>query len=200
MGVVVITALMVSCLVANAVTINSYNNWTTVPNNTNGDVALGKAVTLCDGSVQQPDNPPVSRFTDGIWQNSNDNPGNSVYAAWNENVRVSIDLTQAYSISEIDAWSWHNGDRAPQEYYVWGAASPTATGTNLTFASYAFGTGLGSAGYTLIGHVTTGTNSGQWTTQVSGSIGTYRHLVFDIPPAPGPTGAGTFFGEIAVRG
>jgi len=198
-GAVALTALMVSCLVAQAVTINSYNNWTTVPNNTTGDVALGKTVTLCDGSLQG-DSQPVSALTDGLWQTSNDNPAHSVYVAWAGNARVSIDLTQTPAITEIDTWSWHSGVRAPQEYYVWGAASPSATGTGLTFASYAFGgTGLAGAGYTLIGHVATGTASGQWTTQFSGSIGSYRYLVFDIAPSPN-AGAGTFYGEIAVKG
>jgi hypothetical protein len=192
---------LVTVIVLPNVTSNSYNEWTTVPNNTDGDVALNKTVTLCDGSLQS-DSQPVSALTDGLWQTSSDNAGRSVFGAFGagKNYRVSIDLTQAYSISEIDAWSWHNGVRAPQEYDVWGAASPTATGTDLTYASYAFGVGLSSAGYTLIGHVATSTASGKWTTQFTGSIGSYRYLVFDIPPAPGPTGAGTFFGEIAVKG
>jgi len=200
-GVVALTALMVSCLVAQAVTINSYNNWTTVPNNTTGDVALGKTVTLCDGGPLASGVGSENRLTDGTWQPNSDNTANSVWKdTASSNYRVSIDLANSYSVSEIDAWSWHTSVRGPQEYYVWGAASPSATGTGLTFASYAWGgTGLTGAGYTLIGHVTTGTAGGKWTTQLTGSIGNYQYLVFDIAHAPGTT-VGTFFGEIAVKG
>ena len=192
---------LVSVYVLPDLTINTYNNWTTVPNTTTDDVALGKTVTLCDGTLNvNGGSQAVSALTDGLWQTSNDNPGRSVFGSDFTNYRVSIDLAKSYSVSEIDAWSWHSGVRAPQEYYVWGAASPSATGTSLKFNTYAFGGGLASAGYTMLGHVATGTASGKWTTQLSGSIGTYRYLVFDIAPAPVSPNLASFFGEIAVKG
>jgi len=190
---------LVSVYVLPDLTINTYNNWTTVPNTTTDDVALGKTVTLCDGTLNS-NSQPVSALTDGLWQTSNDNPGNSVFGSDFTSYRVSIDLANSYTVSEIDAWSWHKDYRAPQEYYVWGAASPSTTGTSLKFNTYAFGGGLASAGYTMLGHVMTGTANGKWTTRLSGSIGSYRYLVFDIAPAPVSPHLGTFLGEIAVKG
>ena len=167
---------------------------------TNGDVALNKTVTLCDGTMY---GAPVSALTDGVLQGSNSDSPNSVLGSGpGVEYRVSIDLGQVYSISMIETFSWHSGTRAPQSYYVYGAANPTVTGTGLKFASYPGNNSstLATAGYTLIGEVQTGTDQNvQWVSRLTGQIGSYRYLVFDVAPAPGnPYNDGTFFGEVIV--
>jgi hypothetical protein len=188
--------------------VSTYNYWTNIPAAPE-NLALGKQVTLCDGNQSgalNPNSHSVSALTDGIMQSFGDDPGNSVFGADGNTIfRVSIDLGNVSQLSEIDSFSWHVGDRAPQHYIVWGAATPSVTGTSLTFSSYNFDS-LSSAGYSRIAEVDTVQNTGQWTASITSSsgsnLGNYRYLVFDISPASGPStsGNGTFYGEITVKG
>jgi len=180
--------------------VMTYNDWTHVAHSTADDLAYLKTVTLCDASKSpalKPDSQPVSALTDGLWQLNNDQPGRSVFGSdGGTKYRVSIDLTAIYSISEIDSFSWHTGSRAPQHYVVWGAASPSVIGTGLKFSSYGYDS-LGAAGYARVAQVDTAQNSGQWTASITGSLGNYRYLVFDIKDS-GISADGTFYGEILV--
>lgn len=106
----------------------------------------------------------------------------------------------------IDSLSWHSTSRAPQHYVVWGAASPLMLGTDLTYEAYRYDT-LGAAGYTRIAQVDTARDSGQWAASITGAIGNYQYLVFDmdhsrLPDDPESSelyGDGTFYGEIDVH-
>jgi hypothetical protein len=108
-----------------------------------------------------------------------------------------MDLESVRNIERISSYSLHTSSRAPQFYRVYGATSPSNSAPNFTAAAFQNDTALAALGYTRIAEVRTATTSGgQYGATVTGAIGQYRYLLFDMGTIT--SNRGTFYGEIDI--
>ncbi|MCB1131998.1 MAG: hypothetical protein KDN05_12770 [Verrucomicrobiae bacterium] len=142
-------------------------------------------------------------LTDGRLPANEDQPrANFFLAQGSEGGRLRMDLGKTADVLSIASYSWHRGGRAPQVYTLWGAA-----GSEPGFDdSPARGTDPRRAGWTPIAKVDTrkvkqdGRQHAALVSDPAGrSLGTYRHLLFDIGKTDESDPFGhTFFSEIDV--
>lgn len=174
----------------------------TVPSNSATDLVNGKAFTVLAGTPNA--SGPISNLTNGIAQLNADSPPQSFFT--NDNlstsvIRVQIDLATLHNIERISTYSWHANSRAAQFYRVYGANSPINSSPNFTAAAFQNDAALTALGYTRIAEVRTATISGgQYGATVTGTIGQYRYLLFDMAPVSTSAPRPTFYGEIDIYG
>lgn len=181
-------------------------NFKSIPRPSKSDLASGAKVTLwgnqfepaaADGSVLVngilPDD-SLDLTEEALLSNGNTNGG-----------RLVIDLGRVQPIAGVTSYSWHEwdvdqGSRAPQVYTLYGSASPSPDAGDLS-------------AWTRIAHVDTRPNTtgekwngqhGVCITESSGSLGAFRHLLFDLERTRSPLQAnasmtGTLFSEIDVH-
>ncbi|MBN8461063.1 MAG: hypothetical protein J0M04_24815 [Verrucomicrobia bacterium] len=121
--------------------------------------------------------------------------------------KIQIDLGTAQPVSAVATYSWHEyatdqGARAPQVYSLYGSAATTPDPANL-------------GAWTKIADVDTRPNNtgaawngqhGACVSDLSGTLGTFRHLLLVVSPTRSPLEPGhpewteTFFTEIDVHG
>jgi hypothetical protein len=107
--------------------------------------------------------------------------------------RFSVDMLKPVEIAEINTFSWHWLERAPQFFTVWGSDAEQMPDTSFVEAEQA-------NGWELIGYVNTFPlgHGGVHASSLrggDGSIGRYRHLLWITEN----TTRGTFFTEIDVH-
>ena len=180
----------------------------TVPSNSSTDFANGKTFTVLDGSSHDVSG-TIDHLTDGLGQTNGDSccgPDSESFfagpAGAEDNLRIQLDLEVNVPIAEINSYSWHNNSRAPQIYNVYGAINPKNNAPDFDAAGFQESADLTALGYTLIASVDSmslGGAGGQVGVSITGDVGTYRYLLFDIAPPTWQVGTrATFFGEIDV--
>ena len=180
----------------------------TVPSNSSTDFANGKTFTVLDGSSHDVSG-TIDHLTDGLGQTNGDSccgPDSESFfagpAGAEGNLRIQLDLEVSVLIAEINSYSWHNNSRAPQIYNVYGAINPNNNAPDFDAAGFQESADLAALGYTLIASVDSmslGGAGGQVGVSITGDVGTYRYLLFDIAPPTWQVGTrATFFGEIDV--
>ena len=113
-----------------------------------------------------------------------------------------VDLEKSIAVRQINTYSWHSDTRAPQVYKVYGSDG-TAANFNVLPKK---GTLFTQCGWTLIATVNTvpasGRNGGQYGVGISnltGDLGRYRYLLFDISATEHRDPFGnTFYSKIDV--
>ncbi len=131
----------------------------------------------------------LPRLTDGELPQNEDDVKRNV---WFDGAaaRFVLDLGKAVEVERVNTYSWHKSNRAAQQFTLWGATGdalpdPAAAnlGTHWKRIAAADTTSLGEGG-----------KHGVAIQAASGSLGTYRWLLWQLPSR----GAGTFFSKINV--
>jgi hypothetical protein len=107
--------------------------------------------------------------------------------------RFSADLLRPRNITEINTFSWHWFERAPQFFTVWGSNEAQMPPTDFVEADQAAGWDL--IGYVNSRHLYDGQVHVSSLRRPDGPIGPYRYLLWIAEF----TGNGTFFTEIDVQ-
>lgn len=139
----------------------------------------------------------LPRLADGELPGSADEPGKVTFFDAGTG-RIHVDLQTAQQLTRIDTFSWHRADRAPQKFALWGhAAAPAADGAPASVDPAA--ADLAAAGFVKIADVDStrlgeGGKHGSCITNLAGTIGTFRHLLFVLPANAHEQG--TFLAEV----
>ena len=120
---------------------------------------------------------------------------------FNGDVLTQVDLGAVIAIAQINSYSWHSNSRGPQVYRVW-----ASDGADPNFNPEPKGTvDPAKCGWKSIAIVDTRTDEedgGQYgvsVTDLSGSLGKFRFLLFDLYPVEVADNSGnTFYSEIDV--
>ncbi len=143
-------------------------------------------------------------LNDGRLPEAEDDPAsNFFFDAGTEGGRLQVDLGRVIAVRQVNSYSWHPRDRAPQVYRLYGAdgAAPgfvVAPGQDLD---------PGKCGWKLLAAVDTrpaeGEPGGLYGVSISdtaGSLGEFRFLLFEIARTEDRDAFGnTFYSEIDVR-
>jgi hypothetical protein len=172
--------------------------FTTLPAPSASDAAQGKTVTLAAGAGFGSPSGPLSVLTDGLVNVGQGNFNNTFVFANNTNSRIVLDLGAATNVSRVSTFGWEGDARGIQTYRLYAAAAPTDTNPSFTAATFQNDAGLLALGYTALGtandvQTTTGQHTAAFT-DTTGSLGTYRYLLFDVTN----TGVGRAMAEIDV--
>jgi hypothetical protein len=166
------------------------------------DAAATAKLTLIDGELDA-GGADLSALTDGRLPTDEDEPAANVYfRAGSSGGRFRMDFTTPIEIVRVNTYSWHPNTRGPQLYKLY-----AADGSDPKFnANPKRGVDPASYGWKLIALVSTlpdqGEEGGQYAASVSdatGSLGKYRHLLFDCYVTELHDNWGnTFYSEIDV--
>lgn len=184
-----LTFLCVICVICGFVFNHNANSTATrefkfkdVPSPVANDAATNAKLTLIGGELDG-GSAPLYALVDGRLPHDEDEPGSNVYfSAGSSGGRFRMDLGKAIDIAAVNSYSWHPNSRGPQLYKLY-AAEGSEPGLNLDPKR---GVDPASVGWKFIATVSTlpdkGEDGGQYgvsVTDSSGSLGTYRYLLFD---------------------
>jgi hypothetical protein len=174
----------------------------TVPKPSKADGASKAKFTIVDGEPDR-NGGTVAKLSDGNVPADGDQPSESFFFnAGTDGGRIAVDLGAAIDIKQINTYSWHSSTRAPQVYQVYGSDG-VAPGFNKEPKRAVDPV---SCGWKLIGSVDArpkeGVPGGQYgvaVTDLAGSLGKYRYLLFEMAPTEKSDAFGnTFYSEIDV--
>ena len=174
-----------------------------VPPPSDHDAATNADFTLVDGQVPPGYANPLPLLHDGLMPpNADERTANFRLAIGSGEGRVKIDLHKPIRIREINSYSWHTDIRGPQVHTVYGSNGSEAD-FNPTPKN---DIDPATCGWKKIADVDTrpasGFVGGRYAVSISdssGSLGTYRYLLFCMQPASKLDGMGhTFYSEIDV--
>jgi hypothetical protein len=173
-----------------------------VPAVSNHDAATNGTFSVVDGVGTEPSN-SVDRLRDGRDCTGDDAPSqNFFFELGTLEGRLKLDLGKVISVGQVNSYSRHKSDRAPQVYVVYGS-----DGSGEGFeASPKIGTDPGAVGWKKVAIVDSRPKSGAVggrygvsVSNASGALGKFRYLLFEIFPGEtrDPYGQG-FYSEIDV--
>ncbi len=118
-----------------------------VPSPLKNDAAAKGKFTIVDGQSDA-NGSSLRALNDGRLPQEEDDPGaNFFFQAGTEGGRLLLDLGSVIDVKQVNSYSWHPGDRAPQVYKLYGADG-TAEGFN---AAPKRGTDPATCGWKLAG-------------------------------------------------
>ena len=174
-----------------------------LPRPSNNDDATGITMTLVDGT-RDGNGAQLDVLTDGRIPKSDDDPRSCFFFVPNtDGGRIMLDLGSARRIAQINTYSWHNSERSPQVYEVYGSDGQGARFDPAPKRPQ----NPAEVGWRPIAKVDTRTKemvNGQQIVSVTdtrGELGNFRYLLFDIHrTAPGGKTPfdNTFYCEIDV--
>lgn len=174
--------------------------WNTDPGEDN--VARQASFSLVDGLVYSSAG-SIDCLKDGVLPSNSDAPGQCFFFDMGTlEGRFRVDLGSVISIDKVNTYSWHKSDRGPQVYKLY-AATGDAPGFD---PSPKIGTDPAACGWKQIALVDTrpssGPTGGRYTVHItdpSGTLGSYRYLLFDtFVTETADTWGHTFYGEVEV--
>src|SRR5580658_9588413 len=126
----------------------------------------------------------VRALNDGSLPESQDDPANNFFfVAGGDGGRLRVDLRGVIEVKQVNTYSWHADNRAPQVYNLY-AADGATPGFN---DEPARGTEPAACGWTLLARVDTrakfGNAGGQYGVSISddsGALGKYQYFLFDV--------------------
>lgn len=213
MSTVVVAAVLLAVIVVHAevkVTIDhnaagqasSAFTFKTVPTPSNSDFATKAQFKIVDG-VRDRNGGGPELLTDGRLAGEEDQPASCFFFnAGTDGGRLTLDLGSTVNLKQVNSYSWHTDTRAPQVYKLY-----ASDGSAQAFdPAPKRGTDPEKAGWKLIASVDSrGTDrpaGGQVGVSISdstGSLGKFRHLLFDIQQTEDADAFGnTFYTEIDV--
>lgn len=210
--VLIIAMLSASALVGSAqvkVTIDRNSDYEAspafrfkhVPPPVKDNAASVAKVKLIVGHVDS-NSPGLKALTDGLLPSMEDQPdANFFFADGSDGGRFLLDLGRSVAIAQVNSYSWHPDTRGPQVYNLF-----ASDGADARFNPEPDGkTDPAACGWKLLATVDTRSgddDGGQYGVSISdasGSLGTFRYLLFDAVPAETDDNWGnTFFSEINV--
>ena len=176
---------------------------TNVPPPLRNDAAAAARFTIVEGE-SDPNGSRLRALNNGRLPDQEDQPTeNFFFSAGSDGGRLQVDLGVVLALRQVNSYSWHPSDRAPQVYRVY-AADGTSTGFE---ALPKRETDPETCGWRRLANVDTrpehGERGGQYGVSISdtgGSLGTFRYLLFDISRTEDRDPFGnTFYSEIDVR-
>lgn len=173
-----------------------------VPSPARKNAAANARLKLVVGQMDS-NSPGLKALTDGILPGNEDEPeANFFFADGSDGGRFLLDLGRSIDISQVNTYSWHPYDRAPQVYNLF-----ASNGSDPQFNPEPDAkTDPASCGWKLIATVDTRPNGddegGQYGVSIggtSGGLGNFRYLLFDaIPTETDDPWGNTFFSEVNV--
>jgi len=183
--------------------INPEFKFKSVPSPDRNDAATNARVRIVDGEADG-NSAPVQALVDGVLPASDDQPRRNFFIApGSGGARILIDLGQAIEVAQINSYSWHPGERAPQFYRVWASDGTAPNFNEVPKASV----DPRSCGWKVLATVDTRSDDetkdgGQWgvsITDARSSLGKIRYLLFDCYVTEVADDFGnTFYSEIDV--
>jgi hypothetical protein len=157
----------------------------------------GVVVTMLNGVLNYDSGPP-SRLINGFWQPVADDPGNSAFFENDRNGEFLFDLNGLVKVTEVNSYSRHVDGRTPQKYTLYGSGEVPAPSTigNLELNGWQRLANVDMRSEFVAFDGVAGANIQNST----GSLGTFRYLLFDIHGVGNDGGFGTFYGEIDIVG
>src|SRR5215471_3451740 len=99
--------------------INPEFKFKSVPSPSRNDAATNARVLIVDGEADG-NSAGVQALVDGVLPTSDDQPRRNFFIApGSGGARILMDLGRTIEIAQINSYSWHPGERAPQFYRVW---------------------------------------------------------------------------------
>lgn len=146
------------------------------------DAATNAKIVLIDGDLDAGGG-DLASLVDGKVPGNEDEPGaNMFFRGGGTGGRFRLDLNAVTDVAHINSYSWHSNSRGPQLYKLYAAEGNEP---NLKLDPKR-GTDPATCGWKYIATVNTiparGEEGGQYgvnVTAASGSLGRYRHLLFD---------------------
>jgi hypothetical protein len=174
-----------------------------VPPPLQNDAAAKARFTIVDGK-SDPNGSRLRALNNGRLPDEEDQPTqNFFFDAGTDGGRLQIDLGSVIAVRQVNSYSWHAADRAPQVYKLY-AADGTVPGFE---AAPKKDTDPEKCGWKLVASVDTrpqsGERGGQYGVSVSDttcSLGKFRYLLFDVSRTEDrDTFGNTFYSEMDVR-
>ncbi len=174
-----------------------------VPSPLQNDAAAQGRFTILEGKSDA-NGSRLRALNNGRLPDDDDQPTeNFFFTAGTEGGRLQLDLGSVIAIRQVNSYSWHPADRAPQVYRLYGADG-AAAGFQ---AAPGKGTDPATCGWALLANVDTrppsGRRGGQYGVSIAdttGSLGKFRYLLLDISRTEDRDSFGnTFYAEIDVR-
>ena len=152
-----------------------------VPSPIKDDAAANAKLTLIDGQIDA-GSAELSALVDGFLPTDEDEPAANVFfSAGSSGGRFRMDLGRTTEIAQVNTYSWHPNSRGPQLYKLYAADDSESLDLNPKR-----GVDPATRGWKFIATVSTlpqqGEDGGQYGVSVrdsSGSLGSYRYLLFD---------------------
>jgi hypothetical protein len=152
-----------------------------VPPPIKNDAAANAKLTLIDGQIDA-GSAELSALIDGFLPTDEDEPAaNLFFSAGSSGGRFRMDLGRTTDIAQVNTYSWHPNSRGPQLYKLYAADDYESLDLNPKR-----GVDPATRGWKFIATVSTlptqGEDGGQYGVSVrdsSGSLGSYRYLLFD---------------------
>ncbi|MEI6780827.1 MAG: basic secretory protein-like protein [Verrucomicrobiota bacterium] len=174
-----------------------------VPSPIKNDAAAKGKFTIVDGQSDPNGSNIRALNNDQVPQEDDDPRANFFFQQGSKGGRLKLDLGNVIDVRQVNSYSWHPGDRAPQVYKLY-ATEGTAAGFN---AAPRQGTDPATCGWTLLASVDTrppsGKAGGQYgvsITDTAGALGKYRYFLFEVSRTETRDNFGhTFFSKINVR-
>ena len=173
-----------------------------VPSPVKDDAAAKAKLVLVDGEIDG-NGADLAAVTDGVLPTDSDEPGaNFFFNAGTSGGRFRLDFGRVIDVAQVNTYSWHPNTRGPQVYKLYGSM-----GDGPKFnADPNRRIDPASVGWVMIASVNTsathGADGGQYAvgiTSSNGSLGKYRHLMFDCFVTETTDDWGnTFYSEIDV--
>jgi hypothetical protein len=172
-----------------------------VPSPVAGDAAAKAKLVLVDGT-RDDNGGGLDGLTDGLLPHEEDEPGaNFFFDAGTAGGRFMMDLTTTVEISQVNTYSWHPNTRGPQIYTLY-ASDGSDPKFNPAPKAGVDPTTCGWKRVTAVDTRPQGDEGGQYgvsITEKSGSLGTFRYLLFDCAVTETDDDYGnTFYSEIDV--
>ena len=173
-----------------------------VPAPRKDDAAAKAAVALVQG-VQDPNGAALSALVDGALPTNEDQPdANFFFNAGTPGGTFRIDLGAPIEIAQVNTYSWHPNTRGPQVYMLYvsdGDAANFALAPKVDVDPADAGWTWLATVDTRVGQPDPGGQYGVSITKKSGSLGTYRYLLFICYATEADDAYGnTFYSEIDV--
>jgi hypothetical protein len=173
-----------------------------VPSPVKDDAAAKAKLVLIDGEIDG-NGADLEAVTDGLLPTDRDEPAaNFFFNAGTSGGRFRLDFGRVIDVAQVNTYSWHPNTRGPQIYKLYGS-----DGTQPNFnPDPNRRIDPTTVGWALIASVDTakthGADGGQYAVGISSSAGTlgrYRHLMFDCYVTETNDDWGnTFYSEIDV--
>ena len=173
-----------------------------VPSPMKDDAAAKAKLVLIDGEIDG-NGADLTAVTDGLLPTDSDEPGaNFFFNAGSSGGRFRLDFGHAIDVAQVNTYSWHPNTRGPQVYKLYGSMGddpkfnadpnrridPTSVGWVVITSVNTAATHGGDGGQYAVG-----------ITSPSGSLGKYRHLMFDcFVTETSDDWGNTFYSEIDV--
>lgn len=174
-----------------------------VPSPIKNDATAKAKFTVVDGASDSNGSSLRALNNGRLPQEEDDPEENFFFQQGSEGGRLKLDLGNSIDVKQLNSYSWHPNDRAPQVYKLY-ASDGTADGFN---AAPRRGTDPATCGWKLLASVDTRPASGELggqygvsITDTTGALGKYRYFLFDVFRTETRNDFGhTFFSKINVR-